>query len=29
VTVPNTLSDQVSRAERIIELVAPKLQLVE
>ncbi|HVS33221.1 MAG TPA: polyprenyl synthetase family protein [Thermoanaerobaculia bacterium] len=28
-TVPNTLSDQVSRAERIIELVAPKLQLVE
>jgi octaprenyl-diphosphate synthase len=29
VTVPNTLHDQTSRAERLVELIAPKLQLVE
>ncbi|MGZ8869394.1 MAG: polyprenyl synthetase family protein [Thermoanaerobaculia bacterium] len=28
-TVPNTLHDQTSRAERLVELIAPKLQLVE
>lgn len=28
-TVPNTLADQTSRAERLIELIAPKLQMVE
>jgi octaprenyl-diphosphate synthase len=29
VSVPNALSDQLSRAERLLELVAPKMQLVE
>jgi octaprenyl-diphosphate synthase len=29
VTVPNTLPDQASRAERLIELIAPKLLLVD
>ena len=29
VTAPNTLQEQLSRAERLIEPVAPKLQLVE
>ncbi len=28
-TVPNTIHDQTSRAERLVELIAPKLQLVE
>ena len=28
-TGPNTLTDQTSRAERLIELIAPKLQLVD
>lgn len=28
-TVPNTLPDQASRGERLIELIAPKLQLVD
>ena len=28
-TVPNTLHDQTSRAERLVELIAPKLQLVD
>jgi octaprenyl-diphosphate synthase len=29
VTVPNTIPDQASRAERLVELIAPKLELVE
>ena len=28
-TAPNTLHDQTARAERLVELIAPKLQLVE
>jgi octaprenyl-diphosphate synthase len=29
VTVPHTLPDQTSRAERLLELIAPKMQMVE
>ncbi|HUP48858.1 MAG TPA: polyprenyl synthetase family protein [Thermoanaerobaculia bacterium] len=28
-TAPNTVHDQIARAERVVELIAPKLQLVE